>query len=92
MREKLREEDLAWQASYALRESFARSMNSVAVRVTQKVGPVKANFTGQVELTDVVEGYSYRITGKGKGGGIGAMVLQAMGRRIDQLAEYESGR
>ena len=40
-------------------------------KVTQKVGPVKANFAGAVELTDIVEGESYRITGKGKGGAAG---------------------
>ncbi len=39
--------------------------------VVQKVGPVKARFTGQVELTDIVEGESYRITGRGKGGAAG---------------------
>lgn len=36
--------------------------------VVQKVGPVKARFTGTVTLSDVVEGKSLRITGEGKGG------------------------
>ncbi|MGV8986458.1 MAG: CoxG family protein [Cypionkella sp.] len=36
--------------------------------VTQKVGPVKARFTGVVTLSDIVEGKSLRITGEGKGG------------------------
>ncbi|MBI1171673.1 carbon monoxide dehydrogenase [bacterium] len=36
--------------------------------VTQKVGPVKARFTGVVTLSDMVEGKSLRITGEGKGG------------------------
>ena len=40
--------------------------------VVQKVGPVKARFTGEVELTDIVEGESYRISGRGKGGAAGA--------------------
>lgn len=40
--------------------------------VVQKVGPVRARFTGEVELTDIVEGQSYRITGRGKGGAAGA--------------------
>lgn len=36
--------------------------------VVQKVGPVKARFTGVVTLSDIVEGQSLRITGAGKGG------------------------
>ncbi|NJM82734.1 MAG: carbon monoxide dehydrogenase subunit G [Tabrizicola sp.] len=36
--------------------------------VVQKVGPVKAHFTGIVQLTDIVEGRSLRISGEGKGG------------------------
>ena len=36
--------------------------------VVQKVGPVKATFKGAVELSDIVEGESYRIDGEGKGG------------------------
>ena len=40
-------------------------------KVVQKVGPVKATFTGEVELSDIVEGESYTISGKGKGGAAG---------------------
>lgn len=36
--------------------------------VVQKVGPVKARFTGVVTLSDIVEGHSLRISGEGKGG------------------------
>jgi hypothetical protein len=36
--------------------------------VKQKVGPVSATFTGLVQLTDMVEGRSLRISGEGKGG------------------------
>lgn len=36
--------------------------------VTQKVGPVKARFTGKVTLTDIVQGQSLRISGQGQGG------------------------
>ena len=36
--------------------------------VVQKVGPVKATFTGAVRLENVVEGESYTIAGEGKGG------------------------
>jgi uncharacterized protein len=36
--------------------------------VKQKVGPVSATFTGLVQLSDIVEGRSVRISGEGKGG------------------------
>lgn len=39
--------------------------------VVQKVGPVKARFTGVVQLSDIVEGKSLRISGEGKGGPAG---------------------
>jgi carbon monoxide dehydrogenase subunit G len=37
----------------------------------QKVGPVKARFTGVVTLSDMVPGQSLRISGEGKGGPAG---------------------
>lgn len=39
--------------------------------VVQKVGPVKARFTGLVRLADMVEPRSLRIEGEGKGGPAG---------------------
>ena len=39
-----------------------------SARVTTKVGPVKATFTGSVALTNVNPPESYRISGEGKGG------------------------
>lgn len=39
--------------------------------VVQKVGPVKARFTGLVSLSDIVEGRSLTISGEGKGGPAG---------------------
>jgi carbon monoxide dehydrogenase subunit G len=39
--------------------------------VVQKVGPVKARFTGAVKITDVVGGESLTISGEGKGGPAG---------------------
>ena len=39
--------------------------------VTQKVGPVKATFKGQVSLSEMVENQSLTITGEGKGGAAG---------------------
>ena len=56
-------------------------------KVTQKVGPVKANFTGAVTLSDVVEGESYTISGEGKGGAAGF----AKGGAKVHLADVEGG-
>ena len=42
--------------------------NGFAARVTTKIGPVKATFTGEVAITDMVPPESYRISGEGKGG------------------------
>lgn len=39
--------------------------------VTQKVGPVKATFTGQVTMSDMVANERMTITGEGKGGAAG---------------------
>jgi len=39
--------------------------------VVQKVGPVKATFTGIATLSDLIPGQSLRITGEGKGGAAG---------------------
>ncbi|MGY6534405.1 MAG: CoxG family protein [Pararhodobacter sp.] len=39
--------------------------------VVQKVGPVKARFTGAVTLTERVEGESLYLSGEGKGGAAG---------------------
>lgn len=39
--------------------------------VVQKVGPVKAKFTGLVKLSDIVEGESCTLSGEGKGGAAG---------------------
>jgi len=39
--------------------------------VVQKVGPVKATFKGQVEISDIVDGESLTLTGQGKGGPAG---------------------
>ena len=39
--------------------------------VVQKVGPVKATFTGEVTISDMVQDTSLRIDGAGKGGAAG---------------------
>jgi carbon monoxide dehydrogenase subunit G len=54
---------------------------------TQKIGPVKATFKGQLELSDVVDGESYQISGQGKGGPAG----YAKGSALVRLAGAEGG-
>ena len=54
-----------------------------AAKVTAKVGPVKARFSGQVTLSDMVPPESYRITGEGKGGAAGF----AKGGAVVRLSE-----
>jgi len=56
-------------------------------KVTQKVGPVKANFAGAVQLSDIVPGESYTISGEGKGGAAGF----AKGGAAVHLADVEGG-
>ena len=52
-------------------ELTGSAADGFAATVKQKVGPVSATFKGEVTLTDVVEGESYRIMGEGKGGAAG---------------------
>jgi len=49
----------------SLTGSMAEGFEAV---VKQKVGPVSATFTGLVQLSDIVEGRSLKISGEGKGG------------------------
>ena len=55
--------------------------------MTQKVGPVKATFKGAVQLSNVVPGVSYTISGEGKGGVAGF----ANGAADVALADVEGG-
>ena len=45
--------------------------NGFDATVNQKIGPVKATFTGKVTLSEVRESESYVISGEGKGGAAG---------------------
>ena len=45
--------------------------NSFSAQVTAKVGPVKAKFKGEVELSDIDPPNGYTISGEGKGGAAG---------------------
>lgn len=55
--------------------------------VTQKVGPVKATFRGDVKVSDLIAEESYTIIGEGKGGVAGF----AKGRADVRLADAEAG-
>lgn len=44
------------------------SETTMEAKVTQKIGPVKAKFTGGVELLNITPPESYTIRGEGKGG------------------------
>lgn len=67
--------------------------------VVQKVGPVKAKFTGVVTLSDMVAGQSLTITGEGKGGPAGfakggakvALAPEAEGTRLSYDVEAHVG-
>ncbi|MYZ49876.1 SRPBCC family protein, partial [Propylenella binzhouense] len=49
-------------------ESLDAEGDGFAARVTTKIGPVKATFTGTVSLTNINPPESYTISGEGKGG------------------------
>ena len=61
--------------------------NQLQAVATAKVGPVKAKFKGTVDLTNIVEGESYTITGQGKGGAAGF----AKGSADVKLSDQDGG-
>jgi carbon monoxide dehydrogenase subunit G len=60
------------------------SPDELAATVTAKLGPVKANFAGQVHLSNINAPESYTISGEGKGGAAGF----AKGSADVALVEY----
>lgn len=61
------------------------SDTEMTARVTAKIGPVTAKFTGGVTLSEIVAPDSYTITGQGKGGAAGF----AMGSAKVTLSESD---
>jgi uncharacterized protein len=57
-------------------------------RVTTKIGPVKASFSGDVTITNIVPDVSYTISGEGKGGVAGF----AKGGADVQLEDQNDGK
>ena len=69
-------EEIAWNGD-----------NKLEATVTAKIGPVKAKFTGEVELTNINPPESYTISGSGKGGAAGF----AKGGADVKLTEVDGG-
>jgi len=57
--------------------------NAFNARVAAKVGPVKARFSGTVQLTDIEPPERYTLTGEGKGGAAGFAKGQASVTLVD---------
>jgi len=68
-------------------EVIGNPADGYTATVTQKVGPVKATFKGQVSMSDMVENRSLTISGSGKGGAAGF----AKGGAVVTLAPDDSG-
>jgi hypothetical protein len=68
------------------------SPTEFTAKVTAKVGPVKASFTGAVKLSDLVPPKSYRISGEGKGGpagfASGGATVELEDAGVDTLLRY----
>jgi uncharacterized protein len=64
----LNDPDVLKQAIPGCQEINKTSDTDLEAKVTVKIGPVKANFTGIVHLSDLKPPGSYRISGEGKGG------------------------
>ncbi len=67
----LNDPEILKQAIPGCEEIERLSDTEMKAKVTAKVGPVKASFTGQVKLSDLDPPNSYRISGEGKGGAAG---------------------
>jgi carbon monoxide dehydrogenase subunit G len=59
--------------------------------VVQKVGPVKARFTGVVKLSDIDVGRAVRISGEGKGGAMVQLEAIEGGTRLSYEVEASVG-
>lgn len=69
--EALNDPDVLKQAIPGCEEIEKDSPTSFTAKVTAKLGPVKARFTGAVTLSDLNPPESYTISGEGKGGAAG---------------------
>jgi carbon monoxide dehydrogenase subunit G len=67
----LNDPEILKQSIPGCEEIEQKSPTELSAKVTAKVGPVKAKFAGEVELTDLDPPNGYRISGEGKGGAAG---------------------
>ena len=67
----LNDPDILKQCIPGCQELTKEGDNAFSAKVRAKIGPVSANFTGQVTLSDMVPPQSYTISGEGKGGAAG---------------------
>ena len=67
----LNDPEVLRQSITGCEEIVADGENKFTAKVTAKVGPVKAKFTGAVTLSDLDPPSSYKISGEGKGGAAG---------------------
>ena len=67
----LNDPEILKQSIPGCEEIIQSSPTQMAAKVTAKVGPVKAKFAGEVELSDLDPSNGYRISGEGKGGAAG---------------------
>jgi uncharacterized protein len=67
----LNDPDVLRQSVPGCQEMVKHSPTEFSAKVQAKVGPVKANFAGDVTLSDLDPPHSYRISGKGTGGAAG---------------------
>ena len=69
--EALNDPEILKQAIPGCTEMAKTSDTTLEAKVTAKVGPVKANFTGVVTLSEIDPPAGYTISGEGKGGAAG---------------------
>ena len=83
----LNDPEILRQAIPGCQEITKNSDTDFSARVVAKVGPVKAAFDGQVQLSDLDPPNGYRISGEGKGGLAGF----AKGGAVVRLEEVPEG-
>jgi carbon monoxide dehydrogenase subunit G len=83
----LNDPEVLRQAIPGCQEITKNSDTEFSARVVAKVGPVKATFNGEVQLSDLDPPNGYTISGEGKGGLAGF----AKGGAVVRLAEVPEG-
>ena len=68
-------------------EFYGSVEDGYAIKVTQKIGPVKATFKGRVDLEDIVPEKSYTLRGEAKAGAAG----MGSGEAKVKLSDTDSG-